>query len=194
MTFSGDKVLGGPQAGILVGRRSLIERCKKNQLTRALRADKLCLSGLEATLRVYLDPERARREIPTVRRIVLDETTLFALAKRLSEALNKVLGPKWSTVEHGGSRVGGGAFPEYELKTFLVRLAVRGGASAQALKRELLAGDPPLICRLEHDALFLDPRTLEEEDYPLLVRVVRQALERIERNASVECAASAGDA
>ena len=153
VTFSGDKVLGGPQAGIIAGRREMVDALKRDPLTRALRCDKLCLAALEATLRLYLD--RAR-----------------ALAARLRKALGEACAV---SVRPNVSRVGGGAFPQYDLPTSLVCLKP-ARLSATALKNALLDTDPPLLGRLEDDHFCLDPRTLESNEYPPLLRALQTAL------------------
>ncbi len=178
-TFSGDKVLGGPQAGIIAGRKDMIEKLKQNPLTRALRCDKLCLAALEGTLRLYLDPEKARQKIPTLRMICRPADELARAARALAVALRKGLAsPVLScliSLRPDVSRVGGGAFPQYDLPTTLVCIKPKN-CSATALKAALLRTDPPLIGRLEDDSFCLDPRTLTAEDRPVLLRVLREAL------------------
>ena len=176
VTFSGDKVLGGPQAGILAGRADMIARMKSNQLTRALRCDKLTLAALEATLSLYLDKETALREVPTVRRMTMSADLLHARAETLRALLEKELGPlAGCSLKSDFSRVGGGAFPEQGMPTTLIAIKPAGISAAQ-LKKRLLRTDPPLIGRLEDPYFQLDPRTLEEEDFPDAVRVLKQAL------------------
>jgi L-seryl-tRNA(Ser) seleniumtransferase len=176
VSFSGDKVLGGPQAGIIVGKREIIERIKKNQLNRALRIDKLTLAALEATLRLYLDPELARLRVPTLAMMTRSLVSLRAQAARLAGLLRKHLSGHLDIgVRAGNSRVGGGAFPEADLPTALVCLKPVN-LSVEALREALLATDPPLVGRVEDDALCLDPRTLEASEYPLVLSALRQAL------------------
>lgn len=176
VTFSGDKVLGGPQAGIIVGRREIIERIKKNQLNRALRIDKLTLAALEATLRLYLDPDLARVRVPTLAMMTRTLVSLRAQAARLAGLLRKHLSGRLEiAVRAGSSRVGGGAFPEADLPTALVCLKPLG-MSVEELRVALLATDPPLVGRVEDDALCLDPRTLESAEHPLVLSALRQAL------------------
>ena len=178
-TFSGDKVLGGPQAGIITGRKSMVEKLKSNPLTRALRCDKLCLSALEATLRLYFDPEKARKSVPTLRMITCPPDELAKAARNLANRLRKGLNADSTLCEIGlredVSRVGGGAFPQYDLPTTLVRIRP-AACSPTALKAALLETVPPLIGRLEDDAFCLDPRTLDVKEYPEVLRVLRQAL------------------
>lgn len=180
VTFSGDKVLGGPQAGIIAGRAQLIDRIRRNPLLRVLRCDKLCLAALEATLRLYLEPKEAWHHIPTLRMIALSATELAAAARRLARRLRRMLSTYALActvkLREDVSRVGGGAFPQYDMPTTLVCLRPEQ-QSATALKNALLATDPPLLGRLEDDAFCLDPRTLAAKDYPAVLRVLRQALE-----------------
>lgn len=176
--FSGDKLLGGPQAGIIAGRADLVERIKTNPLARALRIDKLTLAALEATLRLCLDPELAKTRLPVQAMLRTDEKTLARRAARLAGLLRRELPELSVTVLPGVSRAGGGAMPEQDLPTRLVRLRPpRTGPDA--LRAALLESDPPLVCRVEDDALCLDPRTLENGEFPLVASALKQALARV---------------
>lgn len=175
-TFSGDKALGGPQAGIIAGRKDLVDALKTNPLTRALRCDKLCLAALEATLRLYLDPQKARERIPTLRRICLPPSELAREARALATRLRKHLGQNCRvTLRPDVSRVGGGAFPQCDLPTTLVCLKP-AAMSATTLKKNLLETDPPLLGRLEEETFCLDPRTLERPDWKAALRALQSAL------------------
>ena len=176
VSFSGDKALGGPQAGIIVGRRACIERLRANPLHRALRIDKLSLAALEATLRLYFDPQTALAQIPTAAMLSCPPETLARRARGLATRLRRALGraARISVVKNV-SRAGGGAFPERDLPTSLVCLRPEA-CSAGELKRRLLGTAPPLMGRLEDGAFCLDPRTLDDRDMPLVVRAVQQAL------------------
>lgn len=178
VTFSGDKVLGGPQAGILVGRARCIDAIRKNPLNRAVRIDKMTLAALEATLRLYLDPDTARREIPTLAMMTAAPDVLAARARKLAGLLKKRLAGRYGvTTIAGASRVGGGAFPEHDLPTRLVALTPLAGApTAETLRQRLLATDPPLVGRIEDDAFLLDPRTLADDELRLVGEVLGQAL------------------
>ena len=178
VTFSGDKVLGGPQAGIIVGRGEYIDPIKKNPMNRALRIDKMTLAALEATLRLYLDPEMARREIPTLRMITATAQELRRQAARLARALRRALGSNAEvTLISGASRVGGGAYPEQDLPTTLVGVRPQGTeVGVETLRDNLLETDPPLVGRIEHDAFCLDPRTLSGAEHALAARVIATAL------------------
>lgn len=176
VTFSGDKVLGGPQCGLIVGSRERIEALKKNPLTRALRCDKLTMAALEATLRLYCEPERARREIPTLRDICRDPKDLARAARSLAARLRRALGPACRiSLRPDVSRVGGGAFPERDLPTTLVCLEP-AAMSATALKQALLDTTPPVLGRLEERSFCLDPRTILPEDLPRLTALLKRLL------------------
>jgi L-seryl-tRNA(Ser) seleniumtransferase len=169
--FSGDKLLGGPQAGLLVGRADAVARARRHPLARALRLDKLGLAALEATLRLYRDPERARREIPVLAMLTADEAELAARAERLAALVGGVA----ASVEivAATARVGGGALPLLELPGPVVAIA---GVSAEALAARLRAGEPPVVGRIEAGRLLLDPRTLAPEEIEPAGRAVAAAL------------------
>ncbi|MDY7000273.1 MAG: L-seryl-tRNA(Sec) selenium transferase [Thermodesulfobacteriota bacterium] len=177
ISFSGDKVLGGPQAGIIVGKKIYIDRIKANPLNRAVRIDKMTLAALEATLRLYLDPDQAREKIPTLAMISARPKELKKRAERLRQRLKRHLGAHLKVkLLPGVSRAGGGSFPERDLETTLVALTPSSGTSVDDLKKTLLTTDPPLVGRIEEDVFCLDPRTLTDEEFPLVVSVLAQAL------------------
>lgn len=179
VTFSGDKVLGGPQAGIIVGKKEYVDRMKKNQLLRALRCDKLTLAALEATLRLYRDPETARRAIPTVRRMSMDPETLKVRAESLRDMLSGALEGRAScSLKEDFSRVGGGSFPEQGMPTTLVCVHP-SVCSARQLKMRLLSTNPPLVGRLDGSSFELDPRTMDDDEFPDVARVLKDALDEI---------------
>lgn len=171
VVFSGDKLLGGPQAGILVGTRAVIEACRKDPTARAVRADKLTLAALEATLRLYREPETARRDIPVLRMLTKSRDEI----RREGESLAKDIGAEASLIS-GESEVGGGSFPGTTLKTWLVRIAV-SHLSADGLSDRLRAGSPPVITRIADGHVVLDPRTLSPGEIALTARAVRSALD-----------------
>ena len=157
--FSGDKLLGGPQAGLLVGRAEAVDRARRHPLARALRIDKLSLAALEATLRLYRDPERARREIPVLAMLEAGEDELETRARRLAAAI----GGDRVQVERAAARVGGGALPLLELEGPVV--AVEPGAlGADRLAARLRAAEEPVLGRVQGGRLLLDPRTLTDEE------------------------------
>ncbi|MFN8434874.1 MAG: L-seryl-tRNA(Sec) selenium transferase [Anaerolineales bacterium] len=158
--FSGDKLLGGPQAGIIIGKKDLLDKIKKHPLARAVRADKSCLAGISATLTHYLKDE-AEREIPIVRMMSL---TLKQVKGR-AEAWREELGQ--GNVVDGESTVGGGSLPDESIPTFLLELQVK---SAEKILRALRKNNPPIIARTENDKVLLDPRTVfPEQEGALLV-------------------------
>jgi L-seryl-tRNA(Ser) seleniumtransferase len=154
--FSGDKLLGGPQAGIMVGRRDAVSAAAGHPLARALRIDKLSLAALEATLALYRDPELARREIPVLAMLGAQRPQLEERARRLAAATGG------EVIESTG-RVGGGALPLLELSGPAVALEP-GARGADALALALRRGDPPVIARISDGRLVLDPRTLTDEE------------------------------
>ena len=164
ITFSGDKLLGGPQAGIVLAREEIIERLRKNPLTRALRVDKLTLAALEATLRLYRDEAEAVRLIPTLRMIALDLETLGAQAQSLADRIRAAAGGRLeAAVVDGASHVGGGALPMQNLPTSLVALTSRD-TSAAKIEALFRGNQPPIIGRVEQERFLLDVRTLQPGD------------------------------
>lgn len=178
--FSGDKALGGPQAGIIVGKAKFVEQMRVNPLARALRCGKLPLAALEATLRLYLDEDKARKSVPTPAMISLTPEILAKRAASLARSIKNVfkkadIACKVSLCP-ASSRVGGGAFPECILPTTLVCLRP-DAASANALRSRLLQTVPPLTGRIEKDAFCLDPRTLPQNAFKEVARVLVGALQ-----------------
>ena len=173
VTFSGDKVLGGPQAGIIAGKKEYIDRIKKNQMLRALRCDKLTLSALSATLRLYYDEKLAFEKIPTLNVLTASKDILKKKAKRLHNILKGIM-PKEKvklTVEENISRVGGGALPETDLPTYAVCvdfLEKNSAFSAEAWKERFLRTDPPIVGRVERDKFLFDVRTIANEEFILI--------------------------
>jgi len=165
--FSGDKLLGGPQAGLIVGRRDAVAAARRHPLARALRIDKLSLAALEATLRLYLDPERALREIPVLAMLAVDEATLAARAERLAAAVGDR-----ASVTRAAGKAGGGALPLLELEGPVVSL----DADPEPLARALRHGDPPVIARIHDGQVLLDPRTLADDEVELVAGAARAAL------------------
>ena len=176
VTFSGDKLLGGPQAGIIVGRKPLIDCLRRNPMMRALRVDKLVIAALEATLRTYLDPERALEELPTLRMLARPLETLDREARDLARGLEGLPGLSVE-VAKGTSMVGGGSYPGIEPATVRVSVSVEGW-SAMALQTALRTANVPVIARVEHDRLWLDPRTLMPGDADRILEAIAHLNER----------------
>jgi len=169
--FSGDKLLGGPQAGVLVGRADAVARARSHPLARALRIDKLSLAALEATLRLYRDPGLARREIPVLAMLTAGEDELAERARRLADGIGDAA---HAEVVPAVGRVGGGALPLLELAGPVVAVAAPG-ASPDELAARLRAGDPPVVGRIEAGRLLLDPRTLAPGELDTVAAAVRAA-------------------
>ena len=170
VTFSGDKLLGGPQAGIIAGKPQLVERIRRNPLFRALRVDKLTYAALGATLREYI---RGNREsIPVLRMMRAPAAELRARAARFVERL----GRPGVAVGEGASLLGGGSTPLRSLPSPLIAVEPRAGGSAQRIERLLRAGDPPTIARIEKGRLLLDLRTVAEAEEDDLLRALEAAL------------------
>ena len=174
VTFSGDKLLGGPQAGIVAGRKDLVEAMAGHPLARALRIDKLTLAALEAVLRLYLEPETAAARVPTLAMLTLAPEELKRRARKLARGLTAASGRYEAEVVEDSSRAGGGSLPAASIPTWVVSVALPG-LTANQLEQGLRASDPPVITRIRGDRVILDPRTLLEGDYEPVLR----AFERI---------------
>ena len=176
VTISGDKLLGGPQAGIILGKKKILDLFKTNPLTRALRIDKLTLAALESTLLLYLDEERAMEEIPTLRMLSLDTKRLKRRGKRLLKRFSGMANKKMTFIlREDVSRVGGGALPLQNLPTLVVAIKPVE-ASVNSLEENLRKGDPPIVCRISKEELILDMRTVFDEEIPLLAAGIEKAL------------------
>ena len=175
ITFSGDKLLGGPQAGLVVGKKTCVDRIKKNPITRALRIDKLTLAALESTLRLYRDEEIAVQAIPTLRMMLQPIASLEERARRLKKMLEST-GCRCLTVASLDivSRPGGGTLPLLELPSKGLGITV-DGLSANAIEKSLRLSSPPIIGRIEDDMYVMDMRTLQDDE----LEIIRSALETL---------------
>jgi L-seryl-tRNA(Ser) seleniumtransferase len=181
VTFSGDKLLGGPQAGILVGKKGVLDLIRKNPLNRALRIDKLTLAGLEATLRVYLEPDQAVKTLPSLSMLTVPLSELDTRAKQVRRRLMKTVSSSCHvTLRDDSSQVGGGALPLQALPTRVLALR-QVGVSAATLEEKLRKSEPPVIARVKEEEVVLDLRTVAEEEEPLLIEAIRRALEGSDR-------------
>ena len=172
VTFSGDKLLGGPQAGIIVGKKKYIEKMKKNQLTRALRVDKMTLASLEATLKLYLDEKDALEHIPTLHMISLSKERLFGKADVLKTKLSNL--DFDIRIEEDKAEVGGGSYPASYLESIAVKLTHRK-LHATEIERRLLEVEIPIITRIKDNSIILDMRTLRTREFD----IVKAALEEV---------------
>ncbi len=170
LCFSGDKLLGGPQAGILVGKRDAIATLRRHPLTRALRIDKMTLAALEATLRLYREEALAKKEVPCLAMLCEEPDRLAQKAQRLLQELNLPKGI--AAVCETQSPVGGGSVPTQLLPSYAVELSAQNRSLAQ-LEEALRHADTPIVARISKDKLLLDVRTLFEEDFPLMGEILR---------------------
>ncbi|MBE6068939.1 MAG: L-seryl-tRNA(Sec) selenium transferase [Clostridium lundense] len=173
VTFSGDKMLGGPQAGIIVGKKKYIDEMKKNQLTRALRIDKMTLSALEGTLKMYQDENLAIEQIPTLHMILSDENIHEKRAYKLLEMLEKELDSSWELeVDRDYSMVGGGSMPEEKISTYVVKIKNSIYKPIQ-LEGMLRKNEPPIIIRISRDEIIMDLRTIYDKDFEIIVEALK---------------------
>lgn len=175
ITFSGDKMLGGPQCGIILGKKDIISKIKANQLNRALRVDKLTLIALQETLSMYRDEEKAIRQIPTLRMICQSYPSVCRKAERLRGLIGKTDTSNFViSLSDGFSQVGGGALPLEEIKSRLLCLSPRR-LSASHIVEFLRSYDPPVVVRLEKNNVLLDLRTIQEKE----VKIVAAAIQKM---------------
>lgn len=180
VSFSGDKLLGGPQAGILAGRAELIEKMRANPLARALRMDKLTLAALEATLLEYTSPKGPVDGVPTLAMIMKPREELEAIAETIAAELESALKKRADiSIVVGVGRVGGGALPLEDLPGPRVSVQPRN-VSAGRLEQALRAGDPPMIVLVKDDAIVIDPRTLLPGQPDAVPALVNAAVDRAE--------------
>jgi len=176
VTFSGDKLLGGPQGGIIVGRKEFIQRIQKHPLTRAVRVDKMTLAALEAVLFTYRDEDLAKQNIPTLAMLTATYPALNRQASRLARMIRSKVGEHASvTVQKDLSQAGGGSLPEQGLETAVVAIRPQS-LGLQTLETELRDSDPPVVARISDDALLLDLRTLFRKDYAPLAEALGRIL------------------
>jgi L-seryl-tRNA(Ser) seleniumtransferase len=172
VTFSGDKMLGGPQAGIIVGKKKYVDLMKKNQLTRALRIDKMTLAALEATLKLYLDEETAVREIPGLRMLTKSAEILKKDAQKLSKMIKMKLKDRaLIEIKEDSSQVGGGAMPLESMRTFVIAIKPVN-KSVTDVENQLRGAEIPIITRINKDKIIIDVRTLFDDEYKIIVEML----------------------
>ncbi len=178
ITFSGDKLLGGPQAGIILGKAAILDAVKQNPLTRALRIDKLTLAALESTLRLYRDPEKAINAIPTLRMLTLPMPEIRRRADRLCAMLADIGDARLNVTQHAASsRAGGGSLPLLDIPTVCVGMQATG-ISAHAVELFMRHHAPPIIGRIEADVFLMDVRTLQDDELQWIQTAVSALLKR----------------
>ena len=184
VTFSGDKLLGGPQAGILCGSKEAIDRLKKHPLARAVRLDKMSLAALEATLALYRDQDQAVTEIPTLRMLLMSADQCRELAIDLALAIQSVLeraGHKHASSEarvaKDQSFAGGGSLPDVEIPSYAVALKIEGMSASKLEERLRTGGEIPIIGRIKDDQVLLAVRTLSPEDFTLIIAELEMLLQ-----------------
>lgn len=184
--FSGDKLLGGPQAGIILGKKGILDAIKVNPLTRALRIDKLTLAALESTLLLYQDEKRVIEEVPTLRMLGLDLKRLKRKGRRLLKRISEPLKEKaMILLKEDVSQVGGGALPLQSLPTIVLSIKPVH-FSVNSLEERLRQEDPPIISRISKEELLLDMRTVFDEDIPLLAKGLQRAFLSLDKNLKVD--------
>ncbi len=176
ITFSGDKLLGGPQGGIIVGKKKYIQQIQHHPLTRAVRIDKMTLAALEATLMLYRDEETAIKKIPVLAMLTAQTPALRRRANRLARSLRDKLGEKATvSVVKETSQSGGGSLPEQNMETFAVTVRPQK-QTVSSLEKKLRLGKPPVVARVKDDAVILDVRTLLDDEFYLLVSALNSAI------------------
>lgn len=175
VTFSGDKLLGGPQAGLIVGKEEFIERTRKHPLARAVRIDKLTLAALEATLMEYSDEERAKERIPTVRMLLEDVEKIRQRAKKISLLIKRDIKDIAVDVVEDSSQSGGGSLPMVNFPTYTISIKPEA-ISVNQFEERLRNGGPPIIARIKEGFLIIDARTINDGEVALLVKGIKAAL------------------
>jgi len=175
VSFSGDKLLGGPQAGIVLGRRELVRRLARNPMMRALRCDKMSLAALEAVLQVSLEAGDRPAELPAFRMLTEPREAVRKRARRLAELLEDRLEEENLRLVDSVARTGSGALPEQDLPSAALRIGAAGG-SAEQLHRRLRLGRPAVVCRVRDEALLVDLKTVDESELPDLAAALTAVL------------------
>jgi L-seryl-tRNA(Ser) seleniumtransferase len=175
ITFSGDKMLGGPQAGIIVGKKKYIDMMKKNQLTRALRVDKMTLAALEGTLNYYIDENEAVENIPTLYMILSSKDLHKKRALKLKRKLQSSAQNFIFEICEDFSMVGGGSMPEVKIATFVIKVKSSNFRSEEIEKR-LRLNKVPIIARVNAGEVILDLRTITDKDFEIITEAFRKII------------------
>lgn len=177
VTFSGDKLLGGPQAGIIIGKKKYIDMMKKHPLNRALRIDKFTIAALESTLRLYLDEKKATKNIPTLKMLTITKEELAAKAEKLLSKVNHIsLDNLKVEIVDDYSQVGGGSMPLEQMPTKCLMI-YSNKLSISSLERGLRNYDTPIITRIFKERLYIDLRTVDETEFDIVAEGIKIALE-----------------
>jgi len=175
VTFSGDKMLGGPQAGIIAGKKEYIDRIKKNQLTRALRIDKMTLAALEGTLKYYLDEQQAVLNIPTLYMILSSKEEHKKRAVRLKNKLKKAVPHVEINIDADFSMVGGGSMPTEKIQTYVLKIK-NNKYTAKQLEDKLRKNNTPIIVRICNEEVILDLRTIFDRDFDTITEAFKNIM------------------
>ncbi len=175
VTFSGDKILGGPQAGIIVGKKEYIEKMKKNQLTRALRVDKLTIAALEATFRLYLDEQKAVKEIPTLRMLTYSKDELNGKAQKFYEMIKNQNLDADVKIEDGHSQVGGGSMPLETIDTKVITIVPKNMGVSE-LEERLRLSEDSIVARVYDNKYVLDVRTIFDDEFEVISKQLEAEL------------------
>jgi L-seryl-tRNA(Ser) seleniumtransferase len=174
VTFSGDKLLGGPQCGVIAGRATLVGKLRSHPIVRAMRIDKLSLAALEATLRLYKAPNNPLERVPVLRALAESLAIVKARAERLALSIASVPGLRVEVVE-STAFAGGGALPQQGLQSFAVALKTPS-LSAEAMASRARTGDQAILGRIHDDRFCLDVRTVQDSEIPDIARAIQRAL------------------
>jgi L-seryl-tRNA(Ser) seleniumtransferase len=174
VSFSGDKLLGGPQAGIIAGKKSLIDRLKKNQLARVVRVDKMTLAALEGTLTDYLKGEKGMKNIPVVRDLLTTQEEIKARTEEFIESLRQSTEQFEIHMEEGVSQVGGGTMPEVELPTYVAVLKHKSLTAEKVAQKLRVESTPPLIVRIQKEEIIIDLRSVTNEEDTIILNHLTQ--------------------
>ncbi len=177
ISFSGDKLLGGPQGGIIAGKKKLLERIQKNPLARAVRIDKLAIAAFEATFMEYMDLENAKKEIPVLAMLLQSPEEIRSRAKKIAAGLRRIVKDAEIDVIRDTSQAGGGSLPGAEFMTFAVSIRTQN-ISVNELESKLRKSSPPIIARIKGNALILDARTIRKDEITDAVKTTASALSR----------------